>query len=405
MPKVSVVIPNYNQTRFISAAIQSLLEQTYPSFEIIVVDDGSADNCREVVAGFGRRVRYIWQENQGLGGARNTGIRAAKGEFIGLLDADDQWLPSFLETMVSLTAGYPKAAVYYCCAHAMDADGRELPQQFGGPPRSPEAMHRTLLRANFLIPSTILMRKAIVVEAGLFEQKLQSIHGCEDWDLWLRLLPEHSFVGTSAPLVLYRLHDSTLSANPAGMQRAVRAVIEKHFGPDDGQWTSWPAEKRRAYGGVYRYHVLTTVQRENNWQAAAPYLRRALQADPTLALDVDLFYDLALGSQPPGYRGTSHQLDLGKNATHIHAMLDTVFDSASGLESLRRQACGTAHLALGLVAYNTGQRALCRSSLSRALYYRPELWSDSRVAGNLVKSFVSQPMLEKAKSYRDRIGA
>jgi glycosyltransferase involved in cell wall biosynthesis len=116
-PRVSVVIPNYNHTRFITGAIQSVLNQTYRSFEVIVVDDGSTDNSREVVASFGSQVRYIWQENQGLAGARNTGIRAARGQLIGLLDADDQWLPDFLEKMVALAdelRRWMKPVAFYC---------------------------------------------------------------------------------------------------------------------------------------------------------------------------------------------------------------------------------------------------------------------------------------------------
>lgn len=402
-PRLSVVVPAYNQGRYLRDAIQSVLAQLYRDYEIIVVDDGSTDNSRDVVADFQGQVRYIWQENQGLGGARNTGIRAAKGELIGLLDADDQWAPAFLETMVSLASRYPESAVYYCCAQAMDGEGRQLPQRFGGPPRSSEGMRQSLLRTNFLIPSTVLLRKSIVIESGLFEQKISSIHGCEDWDLWLRLLPEHSFIGTAACLVRYRLHSSALSANPLGMQQAVRAVIEKHFGSDDGQWATWSPDKRRAYGGVYRYHLLTTVQRQKDWGVSAQYLQQALEADPTLAADLDLFYDLALGSQPPGHRGTSYQLDLENNAMHILSLLETVFDSTSGLAPLRRRAYGMAYFALGLVAYNTGQRVLCRDFLLKALCYQPDLWFDSRLAGNLVKSFVSRHVLEKAKGFRNRM--
>jgi glycosyltransferase involved in cell wall biosynthesis len=397
-PRISVVIPNYNHTRFLSGAIQSVLYQRYRLYEIIVVDDGSTDNSREVVASFGSQVRYIWQENQGLAGARNTGIRAARGELIGLLDADDQWLPDFLEKMISLADQRPEASVYYCCAQGMDEEGRDLPQMFGRPVSAPDRIYETLLRANFLIPSTILIRRSVVIAAGLFDQGLRS---CEDWDLWLRLLPEHIMVGTDARLVRYRLHGSSLSTNPAGMQQATRAVIQKHFGPDDGQWQNWSAEKRRAYGGVYRYHLLTSVQRQNDWQAGALYLRQALQADPTLATDQDLFYDLALGSQPPGHRGSSYHLNLENNAACISTMLSDVLSSITAPEiaSLRRQTWGTAYCALGLVAYNTGQRSLSRGFLLKALYFRPDLWRDTLVIGNLVKSLVSQSMLERMKRY------
>jgi glycosyltransferase involved in cell wall biosynthesis len=401
MPEISVIIPNYNHTHFISAAIQSVLDQTYRSFEIIVVDDGSTDNSREVITGFGDQVHYIWQENQGLGGARNTGIRAAKSELIGLLDADDQWQPTFLETMVSLASQHPQAAVYYCGAQGMDVEGRDLPQVFGGPVRLPTSMYHTLLRANFLIPSTVLMRKSIVMEVGLFEQTLRSIHGCEDWDLWLRMAPEYDFVGTSARLVRYRLHGSSFSAHPAGMQKAVRTVIEKHFGLDDGHWQSWSADKRRAYGGIYRYHLLTSVQRQNDWQAGARYLRQALQADPTLATDLDLFYDLALGGQPPVHRGTEYQLNLQDNAEQVSNMLDGVFrpSDAPEVEALRRQTNGTALYALGLVAYNTGEYLLSRKYLLMALNFRPDLWRDTLVVGNLIRSFVSRSILKRMKKH------
>jgi glycosyltransferase involved in cell wall biosynthesis len=400
-PRVSFITPNYNHTRYISAAIDSVLDQTYRSFEIIVVDDGSTDNSREVVAGFGDQVRYIWQENQGLGGARNTGIRASQSELIGLLDADDQWLPTFLETMVALADQHSQAAVYYCCARGMDIEGHDLPQVFGGPVGSPDILYRTLLRANFLIPSTILMRRSSVMKAGMFEQTLRSIHGCEDWDLWLRIAPDYDFVGTPECLVRYRLHGSTFSADPDRMQQAVRAVTEKHFGPDDGRSPTWSQEKRRAYGGVYRYHLLTSVQRQEDWDAGALYLRQALRADPTLAVDLNLFYDLALGSQPPGQRGTPYQLNLEENANHISSLLSDVFGSsaASELESVRRQTYGTAHYALGLVAYNAGQISPSRRFLLKALYYRPELSRDGLAMGNLVKSLINRSLLERIRKY------
>jgi glycosyltransferase involved in cell wall biosynthesis len=264
-PLVSVIIPLYNQERYIYGAIQSALNQTYRKCEVIVVDDGSTDNGREEVASFGEQVRYIYQENQGLAGARNTGIRAAKGEFIALLDADDLWLPDFLETMVSLANQNPGAAVYYCCAQGMDELGNDLPQVFGGPPLPPSLIYDSLLRADFLIPSTIIFRRQVVMAAGLFDPSLRS---CEDWDLWLRLLPIHVFIGTSACLVRYRLHGSSLTTNLPGMQNAVRAVMEKHFGPDDGQPQLWSREKRRAFGGVYLYHTLTSVQQLNDWEVA-----------------------------------------------------------------------------------------------------------------------------------------
>ena len=99
-PRVSVVIPAYNQAKYLGDAIQSVLSQTYRDFEIIVVDDGSTDDTPLVVSQLGGNLHYIRQTNQGLAGARNTGIRNAKGSYIALLDSDDIWLPEFLQKIL-----------------------------------------------------------------------------------------------------------------------------------------------------------------------------------------------------------------------------------------------------------------------------------------------------------------
>jgi glycosyltransferase involved in cell wall biosynthesis len=401
-PLVSIIIPLYNQEKFVGEAIQSALSQTFRDFEVIVVDDGSTDNGSEVVSRFGGRIRNIYQENQGLAGARNTAIRAAQGELIGLLDADDQWLPDYLETMVALADRNPQAAVLFCAAQSMDETGNDLPEIFGKPPASSPDIFQTLLRANFLIPSTILMRRSISLEAGSFDSSLRS---CEDWDLWLRIAPDHNFVGTPACLVRYRLHESSLTANPQGMQQAARAVIEKQFGIDDGNPSSWSPEKRRAYGGLYRYHALTSVRRLDDWETAGQYLRQALYADPLLSVDLDLFFELTYGSLSTGYKSSSHPINLEINSQDIYKMLDLIFSSAVTPESgvLRRRTYGTANYALGLVAYNLGERSQSRSFFFKALSFRPELWQDRRIIGNSLKSFLSQSALERIKQSRDQI--
>lgn len=394
--KVTIVIPNYNQEQFISQAIQSALSQTMPADEIIVIDDGSTDGSSDVIKGFGDRIRYIWQENKGLAGARNTGIRAAQGELIALLDADDEWLPTYLEKMVGLANHNPEASVYYCRAQAIDVEGRPLPQIFGGPPLLPEVLYNTLLRANFIIPSTILMRRSIVIQAGLFDQGLRS---CEDWDLWLRLLPTHKIIGINDILVCYRIHGSSLSTNPAGMQRATRLVVEKHFGADDGNPETWSPDKRRAYGGMYRYHTITSILRQGDWKGGAQYLIEAFKIDPSLSKDLGLYYDLALGTQPPGYRATNEKLTFNDNIKRVNSLLDVVFHKSLGInnENLRRKAYGTANYAMGLLAYNLDQRKLCRRLFLSAIVFRPELFINQQLVGNLIKSNLSRSSIEQFK--------
>jgi glycosyltransferase involved in cell wall biosynthesis len=399
-PSVSVIIPAYNQAQFLDGAIKSALSQTYQDFEIIVVDDGSTDLTPQVARQFGNNIRYIRQDNQGLGGARNTGIRAAEGEFIGLLDADDEWMPPFLDKEMDKMKCTSNAAAVYCYAQGIDSEGRVLPQIFGGPAVSSEKVYHTILRANFLIPSTILIKRSVVISVGLFEQNNKLIHGCEDWDLWLRILrnnPEFIFIGIPECLVSYRLHNNSLSNNEQKMQAAVHEVIKKHFGPDDGPVKNWSIEKRMAYGGVYRYHLIASIQRSINWQAGPVLLSKALRADLSLAGDLSLFYDLALGSQPVGFRGTNEYLDIEKNAKHIVIVLDKVFTYSTDLKKVRRKTYGTANYALGLVAYNTGKFNLCRKYLIKCLSYRPDLIFDSRLVGDLAKSYIPPHIMNRIK--------
>jgi tetratricopeptide (TPR) repeat protein len=244
------------------------------------------------------------------------------------------------------------------------------------------------------------MCRSEVIAHGLFEQADRKMHGCEDWDLWLRLAPNHIFIGTPTCLVRYRLHKSSMTANPSGMQQAVRAVIEKHFGPDDGQLQEWSPEKRRAYGGVYRYYALTSIQRQHDWEKAGKYLHRAFTIDPDLSNDIDLFYDLAYGYQSAGYRDSSNRMNLESNSHNIHLMLASMFSSAStpDLARLRSQTYGTANYALGLVAYKIGRNSLSRRFIIDAIRAQPGLARDPQVLKILPKSFVNKSLLEGLRS-------
>ena len=153
----SVIIPNYNHAQYLGDAIQSVLDQTYRNFEIIVVDDGSTDNSREVVAGFGDQVNYIWQENRGLSAARNTGIRRAKGTYIGLLDADDMYEPDFLSTLVSELETDPHAAGIYCGYRFVDHLNHPLPQ-IESRSIPDDRLFEALVDGNFLVPESMLRR-------------------------------------------------------------------------------------------------------------------------------------------------------------------------------------------------------------------------------------------------------
>lgn len=372
-PRVSVVVPAYNQADYLAIALNSILDQSYPDYEILVVDDGSTDETATVARSFSDSIRYIWQENQGLAGARNTGIRQAQGEFVALLDSDDCWHPEFLETMMALSAAQPDGSVYYAGWRYMDTQGRELPQAPGQKVIPPAQMYSALLKSNFINCCTVVMRRAAVMTSGLFDPAFRRL---QDRELWVRMLRQgHTFIGTAACLVRYRIHDSSLSTDPTGGIRAVLALAAKHFGPDEGHPADWSTEKRQAYSGAYRSCAITALVRQHNWQSCAHYVRLALQIDPTLAVDLAFFYELALGAQPLGYRGTPYKTELTADCEQIEHFLHQLLQpgTAQVLPLLYHQCRGTAFYALGLSAAHRGDFALSRVALGKALFSRPEL--------------------------------
>src|SRR5436309_14667644 len=118
-PLVSVVIPVYNGERYLADAIQSVLDQTYRNFEVIVVDDGSTDRSAEIAKRFGEAVRYVYRTNGGVCKARNAGIAAARGAYIAFLDQDDLWLHDKLAAQVAYLDSHPEAGAVYCQCQVM----------------------------------------------------------------------------------------------------------------------------------------------------------------------------------------------------------------------------------------------------------------------------------------------
>lgn len=379
LPKVSVIVPAYNAGLYLKGTLQSVLAQTYLPDEIIVVNDGSTDATEQVALQYGDRIKYLYQENAGPAAARNRGVAQAQGDYLALLDGDDLWLPNFLQSLLGLAQSQPEAAGFYGWAQMVTAQGQPLPQLAGAQQYRPNQLYQALLRANFLIPSTMLLRKSAVLEAGSFDPA-PVLRGVEDWDLWLRLSRTQSLVCHPVPVAQYRVHTDSLSANPLRMQQATQALLVKHFGPDDSEPNQWSGDKQIAYGGYYRFCALTSVTKQKDWGGAATFLTKALAINPALATDMDLFYEFALGSQPLGYRGTSQLLELEQNASHLASLL-TACAAPSKLRA-------TAYYALGLVAYNTRHFRQVRGFLAQAASAQPGLWVQPRFLSTFLKSLV-----------------
>ncbi|MHC5163353.1 MAG: glycosyltransferase family 2 protein [Planctomycetota bacterium] len=208
---VSAVIPAYNCEKYIARAIESVLNQTRPVDEIIVVEDGSTDNTAEVIRSFGEKVKMIRQENAGECAARNTGIQAAMSDWIAFLDADDQWLPDKTELQVECLSQNPAlvwtSSNYERCLCGQNLRRTHLPPQkahnyLQGRTYFPEFFTAFMMEA-FGCSDTMLIKKEVLLDAGLFRPN-QTKGG--DIDMWWRIAFRHPQIGyITKPLAVYHL--------------------------------------------------------------------------------------------------------------------------------------------------------------------------------------------------------
>lgn len=222
---VSVVIPAYNYAHFLRDAIDSALAQDHPRFEVIVVDDGSTDSTREVVAAYGDRVRYVYQDNAGLSAARNTGMAAARHEWIISLDADDEFLPGILRRLVETAAALPAEYVLVACGcQHMTADRQPITKKKLAGGVSREVLARELLVRTQFAASSALFKREIAISLGGFDTTLRS---SEDRDMWIRL-SQHGRLHLLPQLLLcVRVHGTNMSKNAIRMQSNMRRTLAK----------------------------------------------------------------------------------------------------------------------------------------------------------------------------------
>lgn len=212
-PRVSVIIPTYNYGNFIVDCVNSVLRQSEKSTEIIVVDDGSTDDTADVLKPFRDRVKYIFQENRGLSAARNTGLRAATGEFVQLLDADDLLGTEAIAAKVSFLRQNPDVSVAVSPNYVFSALGSDgKPIASGRWPLYRRNLDIHLAYSNIAPPHAFLVRKTVAEQVGYFDETLKA---CEDYDYWLRAAalgyaPRYCGKGTA---VYYRRHPASMSAN------------------------------------------------------------------------------------------------------------------------------------------------------------------------------------------------
>ncbi|KAM3112601.1 glycosyltransferase family 2 protein [Phormidesmis sp. 146-33] len=226
MPKVSVIIPAYNAMAYLPETLESVLNQTFTDFEVLIINDGSPDGIVEWASEIkDSRVKLISQENQGLSGARNTGIWSSQGEYLAFLDADDIWEAEKLEKQVEYLEKHPDVGLVSSWIANVDRNGNFI--DLYDCSEAGKDLTKELFRSNiFYCGSTPLVRRTCFEKVGFFERSLSS---AADWDMWLRIALHFPIFVIQEPLVQYRRYPNSMSTNFRLMIQEVDRVMERSF--------------------------------------------------------------------------------------------------------------------------------------------------------------------------------
>ena len=280
MPKVSVIIPTYNGAKYIKQAVDSVLAQTYDDYEIIVVDDGSTDDTAELLRPYGDRITYLYQENRKLPAARNTGIRAARGQYLAFLDSDDFFLPHKLAAQARCLDERPEVGLVASGHQYIDEAGRLLQESRPWLGR-PAITLESILFGGLAPVHAVLLRREWFDRVGGFDEQFTY---CEDSDLWFRLALAGCLTAWLPVVVCqYRIHALNMSRSPETHFSYLRCALDKTFADP-----RLPDDLRRRRPQIDAQVDLSEAARlaAGGWEGAArERVQRAVATDPALAAE------------------------------------------------------------------------------------------------------------------------
>jgi len=219
-PLVSVIIPCYNHGKYLGTAIESVLAQTYAHTEVIVVDDGSTDNTKFVSESFSE-VNYIYQPNQGLSAARNTGIDKCQGQFVVFLDADDWLMTDALKINLAYLTREQDVA-FVSGAHVMVVESRNMVEE--KKIIVDDNHYQRLLMGNFIAMHAVVMYQRWVFDIFRFDTELPAL---EDYDMYLKISRKHRIIHHQQMIAAYRIHQQNMSGNIPLMLESVLLVLKR----------------------------------------------------------------------------------------------------------------------------------------------------------------------------------
>jgi glycosyltransferase involved in cell wall biosynthesis len=380
MPLVSVIIPAYNQGKYVGEAIQSVLGQSFRDFEIIVINDGSTDETSQVAKSFSdARLRYIFQENQGLSAARNTGIRNSKGVYITYLDADDLFTPTKLAVLTQILEAEPDMGLVAGQAVPIDEKGNRIGRIFDKPVPMDQ---RELLLSNPLHVGSVMLRMSWQKKVGYFDESLRSY---EDWDMWLRLAKMGCKMGwVSKPVSFYRFHTNQMIRNSRQMTEATFAVLDKLFN-DPYLTPDWLEFKNLAYSGA---NMRAAVQAYNsgNISEGKMYISNAVQLNPKL-LDHNGFL---LANRLAAFANSPKH---SKPVKFLEKIYKNVPEDLLVLQKRKRHDLSKAAIELAFEADQNNDLDAARAAVLSAISYHPK-WAMNRGVLSIIARSIPKIFLQ-----------
>jgi glycosyltransferase involved in cell wall biosynthesis len=261
IPKVSIVMPVYNGEKHLREAVDSMLAQSFPDFELVIVNDGSTDRSVEIIEGYDDpRIRLIENSlGKGVVGARNTGIANANGKYVAMMDCDDIAYPTRLEEQVAFLDDHPDYGMVGAWSEMIDEESCVM-GNFMSCPASPEAIPLLLLFNNCFTQSTVLIRKTALPEGGYLYP------GAEDYDLWVRIAQKAKVWNLQKVLVKYRVHTSSISfENATNISTYVREIINSQLASINIRPTESELDTHRKIGNMSFVPSLSFLEEAGSW--------------------------------------------------------------------------------------------------------------------------------------------
>ncbi len=366
LPLVSVIMPTYNRGPRLVEAIESVLAQTYPAVELIVVDDGSTDDTAQRLAAYrGRITTTLSQPNQGQAAARNQGIRASTGAFIAFLDDDDLMFPTKIAQQMRYLQNHPEVGLVTCRHYRMDEAGNKV-SRAGLLPEG--EVFSQLALSDFIWAGAPLLRRECLETVGEFDTNLPwRGRFAEDWDLWLRLAGAGVRFGCVQELLgAYRLTPIRPTANLTPAEEGSLAVLDKLFAQPDLP-EAVRAGQKRSYTACYLW-LSFLYYAAQQWHKGQQMLGEAIRHSPELRLKPDDCLEKLTA------RALSHRV--ADPVAFAESVFDHLPEEADFLPALRRQTLGTIAFHLALRGYNAGDDEVGQTHFAAAWQLAPHLFQD-----------------------------